>query len=508
MRTVCLLTAGTGTRMGRYSTIINKSLLPIDNKAIISHIIEQFPIDTDFVVALGYQGSTVKDYLNAAHYDRHFTFVEVENFDGPGSGPAHSVYCCKEYLENKTNGFTLIACDGYYSNLNKIPLDRDVVCASIINPIESPAYCNIIPHENFVSHVVDKKYCDSGLACNGVYHFFNATKFFESLYGTELSSGYAYLTPHIFKLEWVDLGTYDKYIKYYNRNFDAGSYDYSKSNEFLYFVNGRVIKFFHDKNMAANRVSRAKDRPYFPEIMYYNDHIYSYKFSSGETLYNTNNIDIFKRLLEFLDDIVWPAVKTDDKLTVKECLDFYKTKTYKRLELFEKKYPDFSPKYVNGTKIYKTMRECLDLVPWKSITETNIDNRTAYIHGDLQFDNILYDGEKFTLLDWRQDFAGKTTYGDAYYDIAKLLGGMIINYDLIKKNLFTFTENNNQVYYDYARRASYDDMIDYIRYEFLPDDYYIIIANIVTLIYLNMSPLHEPPYDKMLYSIALERFNR
>ena len=62
-----------------------------------------------------------------------------------------------------------------------------------------------------------------------------------------------------------------------------------------------------------------------------------------------------------------------------------------------------------------------------------------------QFDNIIYDpqSKKFTLIDWRQDFAGKVEYGDRYYDFAKLLGGMILNYDLIKMALMDFKEDGD-----------------------------------------------------------------
>jgi NDP-sugar pyrophosphorylase family protein len=53
MHTVCLLTAGFGTRMGKYAELTDKSLLPINGKAIISHIINQYQLSTThFVVAL------------------------------------------------------------------------------------------------------------------------------------------------------------------------------------------------------------------------------------------------------------------------------------------------------------------------------------------------------------------------------------------------------------------------------------------------------------------------
>jgi hypothetical protein len=57
----------------------------------------------------------------------------------------------------------------------------------------------------------------------------------------------------------------------------------------------------------------------------------------------------------------------------------------------------------------------------------------------LQFDNILYDGKKFKLIDWRDSF-GDSREGDLYYDFAKLLGGIEINYKLIKKNKFYYNK--------------------------------------------------------------------
>ena len=42
-RFVCILTAGKGTRMGSYASYLNKAILPIKEKAVISHIIEKFP---------------------------------------------------------------------------------------------------------------------------------------------------------------------------------------------------------------------------------------------------------------------------------------------------------------------------------------------------------------------------------------------------------------------------------------------------------------------------------
>ena len=85
------------------------------------------------------------------------------------------------------------------------------------------------------------------------------------------------------------------------------------------------------------------------------------------------------------------------------------------IKIFLLRYRD----YDKWTKISKTS-ELLKQIPWDTI----YDGIPSFIHGDLQFDNVLYNHQtdSFVLLDWRQDFGGVVEYGDMYYDIAKMRG--------------------------------------------------------------------------------------
>ncbi len=96
---VCILAAGIGSRMKPFTQSINKSLLPVNFKAVISHIIEKFDTDIEFVIAVGHQKETVIDYLACAHSDRKFTIVEVDRFTGKGSGPGYSLLQCRNFLD-------------------------------------------------------------------------------------------------------------------------------------------------------------------------------------------------------------------------------------------------------------------------------------------------------------------------------------------------------------------------------------------------------------------------
>lgn len=90
---VCILAAGAGTRMGESSNHINKAVLPVNGKAVISHIIEKFPNEVEIVIAVGHKKETVIDYLMLAYPERKFTFVEVDKIVGPGDGSRGIRFC-------------------------------------------------------------------------------------------------------------------------------------------------------------------------------------------------------------------------------------------------------------------------------------------------------------------------------------------------------------------------------------------------------------------------------
>ncbi len=73
---VVIPTAGTGSRLEGLTKYINKSLVGIANRPTISHLIEQFPQDCEFVIALGYKGELVRDFLELAYPDRTIFFCQ------------------------------------------------------------------------------------------------------------------------------------------------------------------------------------------------------------------------------------------------------------------------------------------------------------------------------------------------------------------------------------------------------------------------------------------------
>ena len=74
---VVIPTAGTGSRLLSQTQNINKSLISVSNKPVISHIIESFPQNVEFIIALGHKGNLVKDYINLTYPSRTFYFVKI-----------------------------------------------------------------------------------------------------------------------------------------------------------------------------------------------------------------------------------------------------------------------------------------------------------------------------------------------------------------------------------------------------------------------------------------------
>jgi len=69
---VVIPTAGIGSRLKKLTKYLNKSLVSVANRPILSHLIDQFPKTCEFVIALGHKGELVKEFLELAYPERIF----------------------------------------------------------------------------------------------------------------------------------------------------------------------------------------------------------------------------------------------------------------------------------------------------------------------------------------------------------------------------------------------------------------------------------------------------
>ena len=72
MNKFCIFAAGRGTRNNNIDGL-HKALLPIENKPVISHIIEKLDESVHIVIAVGYKSNQIKTYVNKIHSNRKKT---------------------------------------------------------------------------------------------------------------------------------------------------------------------------------------------------------------------------------------------------------------------------------------------------------------------------------------------------------------------------------------------------------------------------------------------------
>ncbi len=155
---------------------------------------------------------------------------------------------------------------------------------------------------------------------------------------------------------------------------------------------------------------------------------------------------------------------------------------------------------INGVSV-PSIDKMLNTIDWEHISKGIASN----FHGDLQFDNVLLkeDGS-FLLLDWRQDFSGIINYGDKYYDLAKLNGGMKVSYKLIKQNKFLYSKNsqgNILISHDVPNELKKSAKI-FHNFLDLKNLDRVKVDILTSLIYLNMSPMHHEPFDHFIYNFG------
>ena len=344
---VCILAAGVGSRMGPLSEHVNKAILPINFKAVISHIIEKFSQDTEVVIAIGHKKETIQDYLNLAHPDRKITFVEVDKYLGPGTGPGYSLLKCKEHLQCP---FIFFVADTLV--LEKIP-EPNENWFGIVPVKETEKYCTVKIKNNLIYQLDDKIKTDNKYAFAGLAGIRNYKVFFNALEkDKEIKKGEIQVSNGFNKLieeklipigfTWFDTGNLESY-KETNKSFSGGNlkFDFSKGDEFLYFVNGKVIKYFADKNITNNRVTRAGLlKGLCPEIEVKKGNFYSYKKIDGQVLYNILNRQLIKDFLQWTKSNLWKEVKLfglELKKFKDVCKGFYYDKTNNRLKKFYEK---------------------------------------------------------------------------------------------------------------------------------------------------------------------------
>ena len=451
MNKFCILAAGRGTRNTDVPGL-HKALLPLENKPIISHIIDKLDSNVEIVIALGYKANQIKSYLTSIHSDRKFIFVTVDNFDKKGSGPGYSLLCCKSNLQEPfvfTSVDTLYECD-----IDIMSIDEDWMGTSTVPIEESVNYCL----------VKGSKYLDS-------LYFGTGTKAYIGMAGIKDYKGYwkaleehkmikdEYQVIHGFDglkniklldIKWYDTGNdeaYKKVRKVFNKDIVA-----NKSDEVLFIEKNKVVKYFEDESRNNVRVERVNYlNGNTPDILKLNENMYQYDFIDASLLSETCDEYALDSFLSFCQSQLWIKTFNKTKSFHDSCVLMYKQKTEKRTASLKGCELD-KIKTINGVSV-PPVESIISSINWNDIYNKAVP---SLFHGDLQPENILYNKEtsKFTLIDWREGFGSSVEVGDVYYDLSKLYHALAINGSIVLNRGYDYKINGDSAEISFQARSN------------------------------------------------------
>jgi len=138
------MAAGRGTRNNNFINL-HKGLLPLANRPVISHILDCVDPTVEVVIALGYLADQLRSYLEYVYPNRPLTFVEVDNYKGPGSGPGYSLLQCRQHLDCP---FVFSTVDTLFNTDLDAPTQNWVGISRVDDPT---GYCLVdVGHNNIV----------------------------------------------------------------------------------------------------------------------------------------------------------------------------------------------------------------------------------------------------------------------------------------------------------------------------------------------------------------------
>lgn len=201
--------------------------------------------------------------------------------------------------------------------------------------------------------------------------------------------------------------------------------------------------------------------------------------------------NIYEKLVDVLSQMRSVHLEPSEKTKVShDSPPLYKDKTLRRIDEFKAHYSEYQRFIWNHLNIDDVARICIE----KSVDMPIIP---SVIHGDFCFSNILFSSrtQQIKLIDPRGiNFKGEMTiFGDAKYDVAKLLHSSVGFYDLIIAKQYSISTDGLSIQFP----SKYHDFAEFtLGRQFINEPLPINLMPIVVLLFISMLPLHQDRTDR------------
>jgi hypothetical protein len=513
MLQVFIPAAGKGTRVQSTGIELAKPIRSIGSKPMITRVMDLYPSGTRFLIALGYQGEWVRQIaeISARYNAQEIEFVYTESWKSNNQGLTNTLIDCQPKLGDE---FIFHAVDSMVDKKAIDSLAKNIGTTILMAKPQLKGTYRTIKSSKWEK--IEFTGTDNLFAYTGVSKIIANSKFWDEIRKqsvTNCEGGETIgINPEQCKVielkkeEWLDCGSFEG-IQLAGKRYQSNDIVLERSDEAIWIIQNRMIKFHTSEKFITERVARAKSLlPYVPKVEHESPNIYSYKRVDGTTLSKAPK-ESFKDFLEFCYDFWFLNLQNIEILHAKEkYTEFYKVKTLDRLRNFMKLFPEYCVTTINGKKVLG-IDAMLSKIDWDSLSEITVGR----VHGDLHPDNIIYSEleKSFCFLDWRQNLAGEVSAeGDIYYDLAKINHGLIVDHEKISLNEFivsisgkkgTFSLNMTE------KKKIWKKEFD----QFVIDKNFDVkkIDILTALIFLNIAPLHHNPYNQFLFLLAHDLLN-
>ncbi len=429
-----------GTRLYPFTESLNKALIKLGDKPIISHIIEQYPKNTRFIVTLGHLGDQVKDYLQIVHQDINFEFIYVDNYSGPGSSLLKSLSYVFGSIKSP---FIFNACDTLVKNIDFGFSDINLAFSGLA-PV-SNQYRAFFDEISDIPAEINEP-CYVGLCY--VHDVIGFKKISLELLASE-NGGLS--DAHVLRLlgcervdlnkdNWIDVGNLISLRKARDK-FNSKINVLPKEKEETYFDKNLIVKFFAHEDKLKKIESRGIQLSNCTPEFNVNGNFLYYSYIEGDTLSHVLNKEILYDFLDWCLENLWTPILSN--ITPEDFFnELYYEKTKSRIHSYlEKHDKNNTIKSINFCEVINI----LDLI--EDLKNYNKKDKILFTrsHGDLVFENVIK-SKYYTLIDWRESFPGDA--GDLYYDLAKMKHNLYFDHSAIIGKKFKINQQGNSVFFD------------------------------------------------------------
>jgi hypothetical protein len=502
--------AGLGSRVSKFG--ISKPLISIGQLPAIGQLMLQYPQGTEFLVALGHKGEYLEQVLKAfsEHYGLKVNYVWTDSYRMPVTkfkGLTKTVLDARSLLQRP---FIFHSVDTLLQGsawLESISTPIDMV---VMSPTQDAGTYRVVC-ENKLS----KANCARGdLAYVGVSRIQDFRRFWvefdDRLPSSSSEEGESLgIALDQFKIEtlasgtWEDLGN-PVQLKAAVANARNPDNVLNKADEAIWVFGEKMVKFHESPKFISERLSRSIALENFvPHCTSPSPNLLVYERSPGQVLSSCQSDSCFDGFLAFCLKF-WDETENDKEIDDLDFLSFYKVKTVERLTAYLEMYPEdsriVSVNGMNGKGIWSQ----IEAINWEQVATPTL----ARVHGDLHTENVIHDHatNRFVFVDWRQSIAGSLgAVGDLYYDLAKVLHGLIVDHATVGKGEFSVRDEDSRAT-QIAIQIPDNKSIWLSKFNGFVVDCGFDTSRVwllTGLIFINIAPLHHEGYDRFLFRLGL-----